>query len=458
MPNVMSAIVNASKTKSMSSPVDNRGGWWPFIREPYSGAWQKNDEWSVDTVLAYHAVYACITLISSDIGKLPFKLTKLGSNGIWKDIADPKYSNLLKRPNHYQNHIQFKQWWIMSKLVRGNTYGLKIRASNGDIKAIYVLDPARVTPLVSPNGSVFYQLNQDNLNGLEQASEAVPASEIIHDRMDCLFHPLVGISPLFASGLAASHGLKIQNDSSNFFSNGSNPGGVLTAPGAISDETAQRLKTHWDLNYTGENAGKVAVLGDGLKFEAMRMSAADSQLIEQLKWSAEVVCSTFHVPPYMVGIGAMPSFNNIEALVKQYYGQCLQILIESMELCLDDGLDLPPGTGTELDLDVLFRMDSATMIDALGKGIGSALYSPDEARAKMNLPPVEGGSTPYLQQQNYSLAALAKRDAMTDPFSPTPAPGPIVPEGPEPTEEDTEDQARMFALLLQKELSVAKYS
>ena len=32
--------------------------------------------------------------------------------------------------------------------------------------------------------------------------------------------------------------------------------------------------------------------------------------------------------------------------------------------------------------------------------------------------PVEGGDSPYLQQQNYSLEALAKRDAASDPFAP----------------------------------------
>jgi phage portal protein BeeE len=29
----------------------------------------------------------------------------------------------------------------------------------------------------------------------------VPAREIIHDRFNCLFHPLVGISPLYAAAL-----------------------------------------------------------------------------------------------------------------------------------------------------------------------------------------------------------------------------------------------------------------
>jgi phage portal protein BeeE len=49
--------------------------------------------------------------------------------------------------------------------------------------------------------------------------------------------------------------------------------------------------------------------------------------------------------------------------------------------------------------------------------VGGAIYSPDEARARFDKKPVPGGNSPYLQQQNYSLAALAKRDAQADPFA-----------------------------------------
>ncbi|MAG66601.1 MAG: phage portal protein [Pseudomonadales bacterium] len=452
MANVFSALRNAAQQKSYMAPVDNRGGWWPWIREPSAGAWQKGEEWCADTVAAYHAVYACITLISADIGKMPFLTVREDQNGIWNQFSDQKYS-VLRKPNRYQNHIQFKEWWITSKLFRGNTYGLKERASNGAVKAIYVLDPTRVQVLVSSDGSVYYQLGQDELNGQEQASVTVPASEIIHDRMNCLFHPLVGVSPLYASGLAASQGMKIQNDSDKFFANGANPGGVLTAPGAISDETAKRLKARWDSDYTGSNAGKVAVLGDGLKFEPMRMTAVDAQLIQQLRWTAEVVCSTFHVPAYKIGVGDMPTYNNIDAQNKDYYSQCLQSLIESMELCLDEGLEFEQGTGVELDLDVLFRMDSATQIETLDSGVSGKIMTHNEARKRLNLPPIPGGDTIYLQQQDYSMAAIAARDEK-DPLAIQPSTNPPATQ-PEPTDEEVEDQARAFAAFFQKEMTSA---
>jgi HK97 family phage portal protein len=441
------------------SPVDNRGGWWPFVREPYSGAWQNNDEWRTDTVIAYWATYACITLIAADIGKLRPLLKQLGGNGIWSETSSPSFSPVLKKPNRYQNHIQFKEWWITSKLSRGNTYVLKERDNRGVVVALYILDPTRVQVLVAPDGSVYYQLSQDDLNTLE-SSIVVPASEIIHDRMNCLFHPLVGISPLYASGLAAIHGLKMQKDSNAFFANGARPGGILTAPGSISEETAARLKAHWEENYTGTNAGKIAVVGDNLKFETLRATALDSQLVEQMKLSAEVVCSTFHVPPFKIGLGQMPP-GKVEDLNQIYYTDCLQSPIESMELCLDEGLALPDKYGIELDLDGLLRMDTATLYKTLGEGVKAAVLAPNEARKRVNRPPVAGGDSVYMQQQNFSLEALAKRDAQENPFSTgasqTPVPEPENGD-PELTDEQIEDQARLYALLLEKELSSVKYA
>lgn len=291
---------------------------------------------------------------------------------------------------------------------------LKQRDNRGIVTALYILDPWRVQPLVAQDGSVFYRLGEDNLSQLENASITVPASEIIHDRMNCLFHPLFGLSPLFASGLSASQAIHIQRDSERFFKNSAKPSGILTAPGSISDETAKRLQETWAANHTGDNSGKIAVVGDSLTFTSMQMSAVDAQLIEQLKLTATDICATFHVPAYMVGAGQMPLNNNVEALAQQYYSQCLQIHIESMEACLDEGLAMPSNYGTELDLDGLLRMDTATQMETLTKGVAGAVTTPNEARKKLNKKGLPGGDTVYMQQQNWSLEQLDKRDIIQD--------------------------------------------
>ncbi|CAA2106023.1 phage portal protein [Variovorax paradoxus] len=462
---VFSAMANGARQKA-SGPlqsVPTRGGWWPVVREAFTGAWQQNIEWSVDTALAYHAVYACITLIAADIGKLRPKLMEQDANGIWNETDSPAYSPVLRKPNRFQNHIQFKEQWITSKLMRGNAYALKERDDRGVVRREYLLDPTRVQPLVSPDGSVFYQLGGDYLARVTDGGVTVPASEIIHDRMNCIFHPLVGTSPLFACGLAASQGLKIQEDSTRFFANGARPGGVLTAPGAISDETAKRLKDHWDENYGGAKAGKVAVLGDNLKFEPMRMSAVEAELIAQLKWTAEVVCSCFHVPPFKIGHGDLPTGQKVGDMNQIYYTDCLQSLIESMELCQDEGLGLDVRIdgrgpmGTELELDGLLRMDPSSQTDILVKRVGGSIDTPNEARKALNRGPLTGGDTVYMQQQNYSLAALAERDKGNPLAAPAtaPAPAPAVAPAPAPPDDAAAQEARDFLDYIQKELTHA---
>lgn len=399
-------ISRTVKTQKALSVVPHRG--WRRVTESFAGAWQRNVEINHDAVLSYHADFACRTLIASDIAKLELRLVQRDPQGIWKPVTNSAYSPVLRRPNQFQNRLQFIESWVLSKLQSGNTYVLKQRDSRGVVKALHILDPNLVKPLVAEDGSVFYDLASDTLSGLP-ASLIVPAREIIHDRFNCMFHPLVGISPIYASALSATQGLSIQNSATRFFRNGAQPGGILTAPGEISDPTAQRLKEYWDESFTGDNAGKVAVVGDGLKYEPMTAKATDSQQIEQLKWTAEVVCSVYKVPPYKVSMGPLPSYNNVQALNLKYYSGCLQVLIGAIEGCLDEGLGMDGVTlGVDFDLDDLLRMDTATQVDVVGKMQGIATL--DEQRQKLNLAPVDGGNTIYLQQQDHSLAAIAARD------------------------------------------------
>ena len=396
-------------------PAGN-GNWRSLvIGDIFTGGWQEGKELKKETLLTHYAVFSCLSLISQSIAQLPFIFVKKNAHGVLRRVESDKL-NSLRKPNYYQNHIQFKEAWMLSKLMYGNTYVLKIRDRYDVIIGHHILDPKSVTPLVSDGGHVYYKLAKDKLAKTDEV--IVPSSEIIHDRFNCLFHPLVGVSPLYAASASVKQGLKIQENSSTFFSNKAVPSGLLTAPGLINDDTAKRMKEHWESNYSGNGAGKVAVLGDGLKFEPMSMTALDSQLIEQLKLTADVVCALFKVNPYLAGISDKRPQETVEGIYLEYLQKTLQFHIESMEAVLDDSQDLD-GISESIDLDTanILRMDTLNRYKSHNEGLKGAFKTINEVRAEEGLDPVIGGDTPYLQQQNYSLQALAKRDAKEDPFT-----------------------------------------
>jgi HK97 family phage portal protein len=436
--------------KAVSSLPVNHEYSGPVVRESYAGAWQQDVTVSTDSAASFHADFACKTLIARDIAKLRLRLVEKDADNVWSEVVNPAYSPVLRRPNDYQTHNQFWECWVLSKLSRGNTYVLKQRDNRNVVVALHVLDPTRVQPLVGDGGAVFYRISSDNLVGIGDVT--VPAREIIHDRMNCLFHPLVGTPPVFASGLASMLGLNAQKASALLFQNASTPGGILTVPGEISDVEEQRFKEQWETRFSRGNLGRVAIMTGGAKYEKVAMTNVEGQLIENLKWSAEVVCSVYHVPPYKVGVGALPSYNNVQALNVEYYSQALQSHIEEIEELLDHALGIGwgVGLGTEFDTENLLRMDSVTQITAIQQAVGAGVMAPNEGRIKLDLKPVEGGESPYLQQQNYSLAALAKRDAQQDPFAantPEP-PAPANDDEPEDDDEQPAAVAKRFGLAL----------
>jgi hypothetical protein len=126
----------------------------------------------------------------------------------------------------------------------------------------------------------------------------------------------------------------------------------------------------------------------------------------------------------------------------QYYTQALQIHIEAIEILLDEALGLGPGFGNsygcEFELDTLLRMDTKTKTEAARQAIQSGM-SPNEIRKKyFDLGPVDGGETPYLQEQQWPLRHLADR--------PLPSKRPVTEPEPIPPAPDETEAKRLQAI------------
>lgn len=387
-----------------------------------------------DEIVLSDVLFSCLTMITNDIAKLPLNLITSDNNNIQSVVnVGNEYNKVLNKPNEFQNIQQFLASWVMSKLKAGNTYVLKNYVGN-TVKSLYVLDADRVTVAITPTGEIFYKYRVDTSRNLvdlgsivetteEKSTVIIPSRFIIHDRFNTLNHPLLGVSPIAACMLASTQNVRIQKFADTFFKNNARPGGILVVPN-LDEETAKKVSNDWRTKFSNGGSGQVAVFGDDVKYTDLSnsgMSALDAQLVEQFKMSATSICRTFHIAPFLVGVGDYPTVNNIEVLSQAYYSQTLQTLLESIELCLSEGLGIGRNSNTNLavsfDLDALLRMDTETKINTLTTAVGSGIVAPNEARAKLNYKPVDGGDTPYLQQQNYSLSALNKRDAQEDAFT-----------------------------------------
>lgn len=435
------------RTEKALHPVQERGGW-RTIMEPFTGAWQRNMEEKHGTLLCYPTLYACLSRISQDIGKLPFVLKREDKNGIWRPVENAAYSPVLRRPNHYQLPHQFREAWILSKLMHGNTYILKRRDERNVVTALYVLDPCRVMPMVADSGDVFYQVNYPtsaNLLPDNYPAEklTIPARDIIHDRMNAFHHQLVGVPPLCAAHWPAVKNLKILRSSADFFGNHAQPGGILTAPAGLSESDAEALKQYWTTNYGGQNSGKVAVIGADMKFTSFAMKSADSQLVEQMRYSDEQICQPFGVKPYKIGIGQVPGGWKSDDVNVEYFGDALSPLVEAMENLLDEGLSISRPLGVELDSSPLWRMDEGKQAEVESKLVGGKIKTPDEARQRLNLSPTGGGDTIWGQHQDYPLGMLAERNDLNPAPAPAPAP---TPEEDGPSEEVRRLSAELFTL------------
>lgn len=452
MPSLFKRDKSNEVEKSVTSPLTFQNVYG-YVREIFTGSWQRNISRTADDVLKNNAVFSCISLISGDIGKLSLILLKKTASYTFT-LASDKLPKVLIKPNKYQTWQKFVEAWIHSLLISGNAYILKIK-DNGELVSMHVLTSTYCKPVITDEGDIYYEIQRTDLAN-EPTSRYITADEIIHDRINCFYHPLVGLPPIYACALAANQGLSIQENSEAFFNNMSRPSGILTSPTTIKQDTAERLKTSFESGYSQNNIGRIAVLGDGLEFKPLAISAMESQLIEQLRWTSETICSAFHVPMFKINIGGLPANADAEMLNQIYYSDCLQSLITGVEANLNV-LDITnEGIIIKIDVRDLIRMDSFKKMESLGKGVKDGWLKPDEAREELYLGPVPGGDTPYMQQQNFSLAALAQRD------SAAPAPNTIAPptNAPaEPTQTPAPEKGLDFnelMLLLEMEVTVGE--
>ena len=368
------------------------------------------------TAMQMTAVYACVRILAESIAGLPLHVYRYKGQGKEKAIDHPLYTLLHDEPNPEMTSFVFRETLMCHLLLWGNAYAQVIRDGRGRVTALYPLLPSRMTVDRDERGQLFYRYqrgsDEKSASGKKAKTETVILlpSDVLHIP-GLGFDGLVGYSPIAMSKNAIGLAIAAEEYGSKFFANGAAPAGVLETPTLIKD--ISKLRDSWNEAYGGSgNAGKVAILEQGVTFKPISMSPQDSQLLETRKYQLDEIARIFRIPPHMIGDLDKATFSNIENQSLDFVKYTLDPWVSRWEQSLSRALLLPTEKGKmfiRFNVDGLLRGDYKSRMEGYAIGRQNGWMSANDIRELENqdLIPAEAGGDLLLVNGNMLPLSMA---------------------------------------------------
>jgi HK97 family phage portal protein len=342
------------------------------------------------TALQASTVYACIRIISQDIGMLsPFVRRTLAGGG-YRRVLNHPLSKLFRRPNRWQTWFEFISYAVSSICLRGNAFVVVERDQDANPIELVPIAPDRCTIMLAEDGVLWYRVNSRRIG----MGILVPPDDMIHIKNMSL-DGYVGVSPIAISQDVIGLALATQQHGGILFRQGGQIGGVISHPGTVSKGAGDRIANSWREVHSGvQNAHKVAILEEGMKFEKIAMTNEDSQFLETRRFQVNEICRIYGVPPHRVGELDKATLNNIEQQNQQYVDSALKPTVQSIEQLFDHHLlfeEERAALQCKFDFDEMTRGDLLTRYQAYQIGTLNGWLSRNEVRARENMDPIEDG-------------------------------------------------------------------
>src|SRR5690606_2242695 len=217
--------------------------------------------------------------------------------------------------------------------------------------------------------------------------------EVLHlrDRTD---DGIVGKSRITTAREMLGGILASQEHGNRTFANGARLSGVLKTPNVLDAGSAERIGTSWREQFGGvANAGKVAVLENGLEFQPLSMTNEDAQWLASRQFSVEEVARLFNVPPVLLGDLRHANFSNSVEMMRHFVTVTLRPWLTRWEQGLERALMGPIARSRyfiEFSAEGLLRGDAKNRAEFYKAGIDAGWLLKSEARRLENLPTIEG--------------------------------------------------------------------
>lgn len=369
--------------------------------DPYATWWRSalgaaqsftGESITVEKSMQVDAVVACVQLLSGTVGAMTLKVYKGEVDGERSPVGKHPLTELFgRRPNPEMSPIVFWSVVMTNLLTEGDAFLGKTTYSDVDgrrprIGELWPIRPQRV--VVKREGGV----KKFVIDGNHQ--EPYTRKEIIHVQGPSL-DGVRGLSPIGLAREAIGAGLAVDEYTNRFFRNSAMPVGVLETDQELTDDAQKRLKRDWSRRHGGlKNAGKVAVLEQGLKFHAISLPLKDLEFVALQQLSAAKIARMFRVPASMIdaqaqqgkGLHYSSTANDDLQFLKHTVRPWL--LRISQALMMDEDLFGDPTLFCEHEPKGLLQLDALTQAQVRQIEAGNKPWKlPSEIRGEDHMPP-----------------------------------------------------------------------
>ena len=368
------------------------------------------------TAMQTTAVYACVRILAEAIASLPLHVYEYQNDGGKKLVHNhPLYYLLHDEPNPEMTSFVFRETLMSHLLIWGNAYAQIIRDGAGRVLGLYPLLPDKMEVQRDDRGNIYYVYSRnsdENPMFKEYGNIKLKAEDVLHIP-GLGFDGLIGYSPIAMAKNAVGMTLACEEYGASFFANGANPGGVLEHPGVLKDPS--KVRESWNSVYRGvNNAHKIAVLEEGMKYQQIGIPPEEAQFLETRKFQINEIARLYRIPPHMVGDLDKSSFSNIEQQSLEIVKYTLDPWVIRWEQSLQRSLLLPGEKGKyfiKLNVDGLLRGDYQSRMNGYAVGRQNGWFSANDIREMENMNPIpdEEGGNLYLV--NGAMTKLADAGA-----------------------------------------------
>jgi HK97 family phage portal protein len=372
-------------TEKRSQPTS-----WDLLRLT-PGALGEN--WLYGQTAAYLAenlsvVLACVQAIAETVAMLPLHVYRTNADGSRTDEPNHPVAALFSgNVSEWQTGNEFLETQLANCLLQGNAYAEIIRDGRGAPTGLTAFPPGAVFMVYLP-GLNTYAYDLMPLHGM--GSRRILPADMLHlkDRSD---DGIIGRSRLSRARETFGSALSTERFANKTFENGASMSGILSHPDKLGQEAAENLRRSFSETYSGvDNAGKVAVLEEGLKWQQISVSPEDAQMLESRRFSVEEIARIFRVPPPIIGDFGGGNYAALQEISRWFYTQSIQPWLNRWERLIEASLFSDATRRqfeVEFDADLLLRGDMLTRFQAYRIGRETGLYSANDLRRFENLNP-----------------------------------------------------------------------